>query len=39
MQDASFAYRVVSSQQTTLKAMNKTIAGLRGEVGKLTTEK
>jgi len=35
----SFAYGVVGSQHAAMKARNKTIAGLRGEVYKLITER
>jgi len=35
----SLAYGYVGTQQSLLKARNRIITGLRGEVGKLTTEK
>ena len=35
----SLAYQLVGTQQSILKARNKTIVGLRGEVDKLTADK
>ena len=39
LQGVSLVYRLVGTQQPALKAGNKIIMGLRGEVDKLTAEK